>query len=206
MLNSTLSHTYRKDRLGIAILCAVILLAASNTHADIVQPVVEDSIPFLTSAPSIRFGQTFTAIASVTDLESIGFYYLEQPTGLGVSFTMELFEGIGDGGTLIDSFTKTIQTGNDRWEDFDFSGNTLVEGELYTFLVTGTVNNGTGGAAAFALDNYDGGSFYDNNTAPAIDLAFRVLGSSSGVIPEPSSIASAAIGLLALSRCRRVIG
>lgn len=119
---------------------------------------------------------------------------------------MDLFLGAGYGGTLIDTVVKTatIGTGN-HWEDFDFSSHTLLESQVYTFRIT--AGPAAGGYGYRGTDHYAGGTLYDElgSSISDHDMTFRVLGSSPGAIPEPSSIASACLGLLALARCRRCL-
>ena len=193
------SNDGRGDRSAIALLSVVFLFIGSQAHANIVQPTYNDSFSFF--GTSTDAGQSFTATALETSLESIGFYYIDtNPSQNAPEITMRLLEGAGFGGALILSVTKTATKGSDHWEDFDFSGTSLVSGQEYTFFMTCD-----GGAGAFAFndaDVYAGGSL--NGIVPEVDIAFRVLG-SGGAIPEPTSIASAAIGLLALSRCRRIL-
>jgi hypothetical protein len=187
---------------------AVVLVVAGITapcHGDIIQDAANQSMywPF----GEVR-GQTFTADETVTTLRSIGFYYSPgNPTFPDARPTMTLYQGHGYGGQVLGSVTLGPIPGSSphHWVDADFSGVTLVVGEVYTFKLAQT----PGASGGFMVwghvtdDIYPHGVFLNSkgDAVPTHDLQFRVL-----AVPEPGSfglLATAAGAIFFLRRWRR---
>ncbi|MCM8530222.1 MAG: PEP-CTERM sorting domain-containing protein [Lentisphaeraceae bacterium] len=140
-------------------------------------------------------GQSFTSTG--TDLDSISVWLEEWNVHLAPSFTVtvDLYEGVGYAGPLVDSLTLDLTGHQPGWADFDFSGNLLALGDSYTFKTTST---GRGGQYYESANVYAGGtSFFNGSANPNTDLAFKVTYGNSAT-PEPSSYALMLIGLLGL--------
>jgi hypothetical protein len=186
----------RDSQMLIRGLLAAILLAYAaprELRADIIQ--ASSDTAFSAGGAAIVRGQSFAADSSVEDLLFIGFRYEDSNTILPApTVTIDLFEGLGFGGTLVDSEMVTVPTGlGSRWVDLDFTGVSLVAGNDYSFRLT--KGAGAGGVNHSSSDLYAGGTRLDGNGDPLSgDLTFRVLG-----VPEPSSLVMAALGVLAVA-------
>jgi hypothetical protein len=160
---------------------------------------------------TIRFfdpiGQTF--IADQPYLQTIAFAFSDanenEPND---PITMTLYEGAGTGGTVIDTVVKvlpatlpgTLQP--PQFIDFDFSGNMLTPGMVYSAAVT-TDSSKVAVVYENDTDEYpDGQIFYDTSfsLSDPIDLNFRVVTSD---VPEPATVGLLGLGGLVLCRRRR---
>ncbi len=180
------------------VLSCFILVPGKVLYADIIV-AYNGSGGFFGSVNTRVVGQTFLADSSVEVLETMSFFYVEGNNHLSAaSVTIDLFQGEGYGGALVDSQTKTATKGiGNYWEDFDFSGNTLVPGQVYSWRLSGGPGAGGNGNGV----TYADGTRLDSSGNPISgDLAFRVLGSP---IPEPSGLVLAGLGLLAIACGRR---
>ena len=185
---------------GVAVTVGLLLTTGHALHADIIQPSGGASLSWGTSIAAVETGQSFTADSSVTSLKSIGFIYRDvNPTLPAPSMRMDLFAGVGYGGAVLDSDVVVAYTGvGDHWEDFDFSGNTLVSGQTYSFRLAAAAGPVAGGYRFTTSDPYAGGSWLDSAGNPITgDMAFRILG-----VPEPSTTLLLCLGLMAMATGR----
>ena len=189
------------------------LILAHVAQAEIVNQYVDSgsSKTSLTAVPAV--GQSFTANASVMNLQSIGFQWVDFNPGNSLpNLTMDLFQGSGFGGTLLDSDTKSISVVpiDFSFVPFDFSGNTLTPGADYTLRLT--TNSGGRGAFVSGSDGnpsgveYAGGHRYTTTITGTManttqDLGFQVLGTAT--VPEPSSLVMVGLSGFALMSRRR---
>jgi len=176
-----------------------VLLAglAGVSHADIVQSSSNTSF----NVENFLLGQSFTADASVADLESFTFV-LDTNYSTG-TVNAVLYDGYGYGGTVmafdsvfISSFPPTLSP-----IEFDFSNESLVDGNVYTVSVE----------SDFGLDlrmsngnPYSGGELLDSSGVPlfggTFDFQFIVDGN---FVPEPSTLGLlGAVGVIALRRMK----
>jgi formylglycine-generating enzyme required for sulfatase activity len=181
-----------------AVLLVTLACLLGTTHelcADIIQSSSNSGYAFVVERIT---GQSFTADASIEELSSIGFYYEDVNVFLpGALVTIDLFEGLGFAGTLVDSESLTIAPGSGYgFVDLDFSGNLLQPGNSYSFRLWGGPNV-TGGYESTTLNAYAGGTLLDDQGNPLLgDLTFRILGNP---VPERSALVLTAIGTLALA-------
>ena len=85
-------------------------------------------------------GQTFTAEDS--KIKSIGFY-LEDINPGEMELSIQLYEGIGTGGTYLDSSpVEGLYSGFQGFFDADFSSVTLTVGQTYTAIISAQVQEG----------------------------------------------------------------
>jgi hypothetical protein len=181
---------------GIATICGLL----NSAHGDI----VHDRENFITSFHNRTFGQTFTAEGG--EIASIGVRLVDVNAFLGdFEITISLHDEVF--GTLLDSQTMTIPDGPlPFWTDFDFSGNILTEGGLYSFLISSASERGALGNAQHTSGvgdpigpDYTGGDMYINgNLLPLKDLTFRVL-----QVPAPGSLGIVAGAVMMATRRRR---
>ena len=192
---------FRSPRfLRIAVAAGLLSFMCTSLQAG---SILQDTFSSAHSWPSsvIVRGQSFTAIPAVANLTTIGFGYRDSNTFLSPSLvTIDLFEGIGYGGSLVDSASMVIATGlGNRIVDFDFSGVTVSPGSFYSFRVTG----GPGAGGIYNADDlYAGGTMLDStgNPLPDDDLTFRVVGFED--VPEPSTALFVGFGLAGLAMWR----
>ncbi|HPM83234.1 MAG TPA: PKD domain-containing protein, partial [Candidatus Anammoximicrobium sp.] len=129
-------------------------------------------------------GQTFTAISD-NRLDTISFYVADMNAGVAADYSIEfaLYEGVGTGGRLLG---RREYTGlSDDFKGFvsvDFSAVTLVDGGLYTAVLT----NDTQRWGRVACGNqYAGGTaLYADSPSPTADALFRVTWQPDGPIPQ----------------------
>lgn len=189
-----------------ALLSVAVPCAALPATAAIVQANANAFTAFGSSPTPI--GQSFTAEFTVGLLDTVEFRYLPNvnTTLSAPSVTIDLFDGVGYGGTLLGSTTRSLSgTGAERWEAFQFAMIPLVVGGSYTFRLTGT---GSGSYGLQTGDPYPGGDRLDSNGAPVMglpgDLAFQIFGEIAppNVIPLPAAGWLLVTGLGALAAIR----
>lgn len=191
-----------------------VVLVAATASADVVQPASDSVLDFTST---VVIGQSFTADPSIAMLQSIGFDYFVNlnplPSELNgdTNVVIDLFTGLGYGGTLLDSAFAVIPESQPRgFFDLDFTGNSLIPGQTYSFRIT--AGPGTGGIAYTFDDLYAGGfalSSSGTGSPASGDLAFRVIGEPSDIdpviVPSPAAVGAglALLSLLGVSRRRR---
>ncbi len=135
-------------------------------------------------------GQSFTAEDQY--IYSIGFFIEEHDQGDFLPITMDLYEGIGYGGSLLKSADFTPGAGYNDFYDVDFSDVSFTVGNMYSVKLTTTSNKWAlhrvqhsypNGSPRGDWINYEGGDMLDKTGTPVpyMDLTFRVLA------PEPIS-------------------
>jgi hypothetical protein len=124
-------------------------------------------------------GQSFTAID--VNLETIGFHYEDWNTHMGAALiSVLLYSGEGVSRSLIDFRIRDLG-GVNGMADFDFSGHTLVFGQVYSFEVQSSSQRGA--TCRSTANPYDGGMFYTGTSAnSAHDMRFHVVGNLDGVL------------------------
>ena len=130
-------------------------------------------------------GQTFTAISD-NRLDTISFYVADMnasvaPTDLSIEFS--LYEGAGTGGRLLGTRQcMGLSNGFEGFVSADFSAVTLVDGDVYTAVLT----NDTQRWGRVAIGNqYAGGTaLYADSPSPTSDALFRVTWQPDGSIPQ----------------------
>jgi len=181
---------------GALIACGI----AGSAHGDIVQSEMHGRVMMSTH---VR-GQSFTAEGGEIDVISASITDGNPHFGI-FEITINLYEGIFD--TLIDTEIVTMVDGyNDFWVDFDFSGNVLTAGEVYSFDIVSTSGRGMIGTHNHSYSDgtphspdYEGGDMYSNGDIyEHHDLAFRVL-----QVPAPGAMGVLAGGLALAARRRR---
>jgi hypothetical protein len=162
-----------------ALLVATAFLA-SPAPADITQSTFNTT----TSIPLSGLGQSFTADASVASL--IHVMLVQTNNDPGMSVTAQLYGGAGYGGPLLDSYVlnlpNVLPTNSPLF--FDFSGNTLVNGNVYTVRLLPTAALSV---QAANTDPYAGGAQLDGSgvAIAGMDFRFNVHGEE---VPEPCSL------------------
>jgi len=183
-------------RAGIAVACGI----AGAAHADIIQDLTSLS----SHMSGAVFGQSFTAEGG--EITAIGIGLNDANPTFGIfEITIDLHEGIG--GALLDSQTLTFPDRyNSNWTDFDFSGNTLVADNTYSFIVRSASGRGHlylnqhsfPDGSPISVD-YAGGDLLENGIPnPILDMKFRVV-----QVPSPTSLSFIAGGLMLVTRRRR---
>lgn len=181
------------------LLCTIGLLAAipaAAASADIVNSAGQ----FDRAIALGELGQSFTAVDASIAAIALAFSNLN-PTLPNTPITMRLYSGAGFGGSIIQSVTETLPdvlpttSQTPVFYDFDFTGVTLVPGQVYTISVQTTSFKV---AAVYGPDAYSGGTLYNTGGAvPSEDLNFRVT-----AVPAPGALAALG-GLLAFGARRR---
>ena len=170
---------------ALSLVVALLGFSAPNAEADIFQTLQNTTL----DVNGTIYGQSFTADASVENLTN--FLFVISNNAPGVTATAKLYAGPGYGGTLLDTetaFLSNIVPFNSPLT-FNFSGNSLTNGNVYTVQVTSdaaldlqlsTSDPYSGGALLDAIGNpYAGGS---------ADFKFIVEGTPLAV-PEPTALA-----------------
>lgn len=136
-------------------------------------------------------GVTLQAGVGTTDTVTIALYDA-LPNQAGAN-QLAFASGIGTAGSVFDVF---------------FSPVNVTVGQLYFLYFTSA--NDTLGIAGSTADPYKGGNTFANpsfDSYPTFDYAFRTYydpaGSSSGNVPEPTSIALLGLGLIGFAASRR---
>lgn len=189
--------------------CLAILLTGAINSAAQAGVIVQDDGD---ADATIRFfdpiGQTF--IADQPYLQTIAFAFSDanenEPND---PITMTLYEGAGTAGSVVDTVVKTLPASlpgtlqTPQFIDFDFTGNTLTPGALYSVAVT-TDSSKVAVVYENDTDEYpDGQIFYDSSITTLsnpIDLNFRIVSSQ---VPEPMSLSLLGLGSVALAWRRR---
>tara|TARA_R110002072_G_scaffold244493_3_gene403819 strand:- start:670 stop:1257 length:588 start_codon:yes stop_codon:yes gene_type:complete len=182
---------------GVLVACGI----AGTAHGDIVQDATGSAwASFLSNA----WGQSFTAEGGEINLISADIIDVNEHLG-AFDITVNLYEGIF--GTLIDTQTTTLPDGHDaQWADFDFSGNVLTGGEIYSFEILSASGRGaimSHNHTSLQGDpfgpDYEGGDQYVNGSVSELhDLTFRVT-----QVPAPGAMGVLAGGLALAARRRR---
>ena len=161
-----------------------ILIVATPSLADITQSTFNFSAT--TTVPISGLGQSFTADASVANLLSAMFVVTNNDPAMSV--TARLYAGAGYGGTLLDTdvvnLPNVLPTQSPIF--FDFTGNSLTNGSVYTVRLTPT---GLLSLQAADTDPYSGGAMLDGSGLPISGFDFRFTIHGEPVVPEPSSLA-----------------
>ncbi len=189
--------------------CLAILLTGAISSAAQAGVIVQDDGD---ADATIRFfdpiGQTF--IADQPYLQTIAFAFSDanenEPND---PITMTLYEGAGTAGSVVDTVVKTLPASlpgtlqTPQFIDFDFTGNVLTPGALYSVAVT-TDSSKVAVVYENDTDEYpDGQIFYDSSITTLsnpIDLNFRIVSSQ---VPEPMSLSLLGLGSVALAWRRR---
>ena len=194
-------------RFGVVVVVAGMAVGVGSSRGDIIQDQGAQSVfwPF-----GAVYGQTFTADATVTALQSVGFFYSPANGQFpDARPTLTLYAGYGYGGSVLGSQVLGPIAGSSSpgWVGADLSGVTLVAGEVYTFKLS-QVSGASGGFMQwgdFNVDIYPPGERLDSSGNPYTpaycDMRFRVLG-----VPEPASAAMLAMGVAGLLARRRGVG
>jgi hypothetical protein len=185
-MNSKLSPT-------LAVLA--LALIAATSRADVVQ----STFNVTENVPLAGLGQSFTADASVVNLLQVMVVQINNDPNM--SLTAELYSGQGYGGPLLDSdvlnLPNVLPTHSPLF--FDFTGNTLTPGSVYSIRLVPT---GALSLQAANTNPYIDGSELDNVGFPlasigGADLRFTIHGEAA--VPEPASLTL--IGLAAALLC-----
>jgi hypothetical protein len=185
-----------KSKITSILALLAILIVATPSLADITQSTFNFSAT--TTVPISGLGQSFTADASVANLLQAIFVITNNDPGMSV--TARLYDGAGFGGTLLDTdvvnLPSVLPTNSGLF--FDFTGNSLTNGSVYTVRLTPT---GLLSLQAADTDPYSGGAMLDGSGSaiPSFDFRFTIHGEPQ--VPEPSSLAL--IGCAAALVCGR---
>lgn len=195
------------NKLKIVFALAVLILATGNTHAGlIIQSERNTGQQILQYTP---VGQSFTA---EDPWVSIGFWIEDWNQFAGpIDLSIELFEGIGTGGTSLGSAPiEGLSPDFVGFFDADFTFVPLTVGQSYTAIISST--SARGGVFSFNADLYPGGVYIRRGVlSPGYDAAFRVQPQEAPiptpVIPAPGAILLGGIGVSLVSwlRSRRTL-
>ncbi len=187
---------------------AILLTGAISSAAQAGVIVQDDGDADATIRVFDPLGQTF--IADQPYLQTIAFAFSDanenEPND---PITMTLYEGAGTAGSVVDTVVKTLPASlpgtlqTPQFIDFDFNGNVLTPGALYSVAVT-TDSSKVAVVYENDTDEYpDGQIFYDSSITTLsnpIDLNFRIVSSQ---VPEPMSLSLLGLGSVALAWRRR---
>ena len=170
------------------VLVAILLCLSPAAEAAIIQDQQNGSLAW--SLGALITGQSFTADASVAQLSSVEFYYLNTNTALPAATpVIELLSGGGYGGPVLGSFQFNLTENEPSgYKAADFSGIVLTAGQSYTFRFT-QAGGAEGALTGSSLNPYAGGIRYDQfgGGFAADDLRFRINGAGDTSVPEPST-------------------
>jgi hypothetical protein len=151
-------------------------------------------------------GQTFTADGD-PELVSIGFGFFNSNSGNpNGNTTVRLYEGVGDGGTLVATVTDTLPdlpAFGETLFDFDFSGENvqLTPGQVYTALVyrsnaRWSLQRNNPNASPFAPDYAGGHLMRLGSEDTSQDARFRVVTAPRVPLLGPLGALALTLGLL----------
>jgi hypothetical protein len=195
----------RVKLLPLVLAAAVLAAAPRLASAD---PIIQ---PHLSGASSLAvgFGQSFTADDAFFD--DVTIWYDDFNAFLGpATITVELYQGVGFGGALLGSATRSLE-GLMGLQTFDFAPIATTLGSLYSFRVSSVSGRGaaglfqhsfpSGGLIDPARPDYAGGHLLDIAGVPSVlfDLTFQV---NTASVPEPGTLACIGLGL-AIAGLRR---
>jgi len=138
----------------------------------------------VTSVPLSGLGQSFTADPSVAALLQVMFVQTNNDPGMSV--TAQLYGGAGYGGPLLDSYVlslpNVLPTNSPLF--FDFTGNSLTSGNVYTvrLLPTAALT-----VQAANTDPYAGGAQLDGSGLAIVGMDFR-FNIHGEAVPEPTCL------------------
>jgi hypothetical protein len=174
------------NRISIIVVVAMLLgFAGATARANIFQPFENTTL----NASGTLLGQSFTADNSIGNLTS--FLFVISSNDPSVTATAKLYAGVGYGGSLLDTDSVFLSSvvPFDSGLNFDFSGNSLTAGSVYTVQVT---SDATLLLQAHTNDLYTGGALLDSTGTPQVgDFKFFIEGTS---VPEPGSLSLFAAG------------
>jgi hypothetical protein len=184
-----------KSKVTPVLALLAILIVATPSLADITQSTFNFSAT--TTVPISGLGQSFTADTSVANLLSAMFVITNNDPAMSV--TARLYSGAGYGGTLLDTdvvaLPNVLPTQSPIF--FDFTGNSLTNGSIYTVRLTPTALLSL---QAADTNPYSGGAMLDGSGLPISNFDFRFT-IHGAPVPEPSSLAL--IGFAAALVCSR---
>lgn len=187
-----------KSKVTSILALLAIVLFATPSLADITQSTFNFSAT--TTVPTSGLGQSFTADPSVANLLQAIFVITNNDPAMSV--TARLYSGAGYGGTLLDTdvvnLPNVLPTNSGLF--FDFSGNSLTNGSVYTVRLTPT---GLLSLQAADTDPYSGGAMLDGSGLPISGFDFRFTIHGEPNVPEPSSLALIGSAAALLSSRRR---
>jgi hypothetical protein len=172
-----------KRKLTTRLILLAAALVATPALADITQSTFNFSAT--TSVPISGLGQSFTADPSVANLLQAMFVIINNDPGMTV--TARLYDGSGYGGTLLDtdvvSLPNVLPLNSPLF--FDFTGNALTNGNVYSVRLTPT---GALSLQAADTDPYGAGAQLDGSGAPITGYDFRFNIHGEAAVPEPTSL------------------
>ncbi len=186
-------------------LFAAVALGAAACGAATITVDQQNTSGSLASGIATNLGQSFTAGLSSIDA---AFFNLKTNGGFSTTVVVDLFDGIGYGGTLLGT-TGSVTFGSTVFQtiEFDFASSiALTAGNTYSLRIGTT--SGALFAAQFSSSNpYSRGAAISNvgNVVPIVDLVFSEgpLASVAPDAPEPASIALGLTGLAGILVARR---
>lgn len=186
-------------------LFAAVTLGAAACGAATITVDQQNASGTISSGITTNLGQTFTAGLSSIDA---AFFKLQTNGGSSTIAVVDLFDGIGYGGTRLGT-TGSVTFGSTVFQmiEFDFASSiALTVGNKYSLRIGTT--SGALFVAQFSTSNpYSGGAAIANSgaVAPSVDLVFSEgpLASVAPDAPEPASIALGLTGLAGIVVARR---
>ena len=184
----------RKSVLALAFLATTIIAAPS--YADITQSTFNT----VTIVPLSGLGQSFIADPSVANLLQVMFVQFNNDPNM--SITAQLYGGAGYGGPLLDSdvlsLPNVLPTNSPLF--FDFTGNTLTSGNVYTVRL---LPSAALSVQAANTNPYSLGAQLDGSGVPIAGMDFRFNIHGEPAVPEPSAFILLATATTLLCTRRR---